>query len=868
MVKSKGNQSPNMHLTQSFIFRHLRQAPFRALSTLLGIAAGIAVIIAIQLAKTSSVAGFREAIEQMSGKAALEISASGGLPEDRLRELIPLETYGLLCPVVEGEVTIAEETVHVLGVDILLDQAVRDYDLVDFGNGRGQPTPTEFLNLLKNPNSIILTQKLAKRHGWQVGSTVQMASGDEFIPMQISALLLDKGAARAMGGNFALMDIAAAQWRLGKLGKLDRLEIKLREGLDVEEAEREIASQLKPGLTLSRPERRGSEVEKMLTAYHFNLTLLSGIALLAGLYVIYNSVSLSVIGRRVEIGMLRTLGVTRGQVTRLFLAEAALLAIPGCLLGLLFGQWLGHGTLKLTQLTAATLYTQSNVLLAPLSLELAVPVVILGVVLALIAAWQPAREASRLAPITAVRNIPEVAISSRGNWRALAWCFGLLLLGWATCYFPMVQGVPVFGAVACLLAVAAVIVLTPSLLRWFLGGLRGVIVRRAGVTGQLAWGNLQAGQRRLAIPVSALGGTLALTTAIAIMVGSFRETLTYWVDNSLAADLYIRPATKRGAGGSIGFSPETAALLTQHPDILAADALRNFDIPYQNSRIVLNAANFTVAARHGRLLFKGIWDWRSVLAECQQTHGVVISEPMALRYKLGVGDTVSLPTLSGEHAFPIKAVYFDYSNDRGSVTMDHTTYEKYFGPLVPTNMAIFLKPGANADGVREALLEKLGATKNVQIFTNASLRVEVMRIFDRSFSITWALEIVAILVAMAGVATTVLTLVLERREEMNLLRQLGTTQAQLRKTMAIEAGVIGLMSQIIGVGLGLLLSLVLIYVINVQSFGWTIQFHFPALLLGQFSLALPLATAAAGWLFAKWILQRSQRSALPVDLSE
>jgi putative ABC transport system permease protein len=343
------------------------------------------------------------------------------------------------------------------------------------------------------------------------------------------------------------------------------------------------------------------------------------------------------------------------------------------------------------------------------------------------------------------------------------------------------------------------------------------------------------------------------------MVGSFRETLTYWVDNSLAADLYIRPGTKLGAGGSEALSAESVAALTHHAQIAAIDELRNFDIPYQGSRIILNAANFTVAVDHGRLIFKGVSDWRGILADCQRTDGIVISEPLALRYHLGVGDSLALFTPTGEHAFPIKAIYYDYSNDRGSATMDHLTYQKFFGELVPTNMAIFLKPGADAERVREDLLEKLGPGKNVHIFTNASLRTEVMRIFDRSFSITWALELVAILVAMAGVATTVLTLVLERREEMNLLRQLGTSPAQQRRTLALEAGVIGALSQAMGIGLGLLLSLVLIYVINVQSFGWTIQFHFPWLLLIQFCVALPLATAAAGWLFAKWILRRTAR---------
>ena len=856
-----------MHLWRSFIFRHLRQEPFRALSTLLGIAMGIAVIIAIQLAKESSVDGFRQAIDEMAGKAALEISAPGGLPEDRLVELIPLEAYGLLCPVVEGEISLGEQTLHVLGVDILLDQEVRDYELVDFGNGRTKPTPTEFLALLSDPKSIILTEKLAKRQGWKVGDEVSLGFADQYLPMRIAALLLDKGAAKAVDGNFALMDIAAAQWRLGKLGRIDRLEIKLKEGVSVDVAEKEISSKLSPGLNVSRPQRRGSEVEKMLAAYHFNLTLLSGIAFLAGLYVIYNSVALSVIGRRVEIGMLRTLGVTRKQVAWLFLLEAATMAVPGCLLGLGIGQLLGHGTVKFTQLTIATLYTQSNVLLAPLTWGIALPVVCVGVMLALVAALRPALEAAKQAPITAVRNSPNQT-TGRGSVRRQTLSAAVLLLfAVVSCFLPTLNGLPVFGAVACLFAVAGVSAFTPFLLRVFLTLIRRFMVQGRSVAAQLAWGNLAAGQNRLSIPVSALGGTLALTTAIAIMVGSFRETLTYWVDNSLSADLYIRPGTKKGAGMDATFSLETFQLLKNHPAVAAVDPLRNFDIPYNGSRIILNTADFSVAISHGKLLFQGTSDWRGVLQGCIGNDAVVVSEPMALRHGIKRGGSITLPTPKGVITFQVRAVYYDYSNDRGSVTMDHRTYEKYFGPVQPTNLAVFLKANSNADEVREQMIDSIGKGKNVQIFTNVSLRGEVMRIFDRTFSITWALEAIAILVAMAGVATTVLTLVLERKDELRILRQLGAEQSQLSRTLAVEAGIIGGMSQFIGIALGFGLSVILVFVINVQSFGWTIQFHPPWSLLIQFSIVLPLATALAGWLFARRILRHAEKNSL-VTISE
>jgi putative ABC transport system permease protein len=847
-----------MHLCRNFILRQLMQEPFRALTTLFGIALGIAVIVAIQLAKESSVDGFRQAIDQMAGKAALEFTSPGGLSEARLKSLLEYEKFGVLCPVIQGEARHGETPLQILGVDILKDQEVRDYELVDFGSGRTQPTPREFLDLLKDPDSLILTEKYARSHNLKVGDRILLSFADAQQDMRVAALLMDKGTGAAVDGNIVLMDIAAAQWRLQRVGRIDRLELKLNPGRDVAKVEQLIQETLPPGITVQRPERRGAEVEKMLQAYHYNLTLLSGIAFLAGLYVIYNAVSLSVIRRRGEIGMLRTLGVTRREVAKLFLMEAALLAVPGCFLGLYLGQALAHGTVQLTQLTTATLYTQSQVLLVPLSLALALPVFCVGVLLSLLAALRPALEAARLSPMAAVRLV-DLAVLARRNWYR-RWIMAAILGGLAflCTQLPPWQGLPVFGTLACLLAVGSLSVVTPLLWSGFLKLLRRPMSESMGASGQLAWGNLSSGQHRLAIPVSALGGTLALTTAIAIMVGSFRETLTYWVDNSLAADLYIRPGTKQGVGNDAPFSETTLRILKSDPDLLAVDALRNMDISFRDSRIVLNTADFTVAKAHGKLLFQNTKDWRNVLEDCLTGGQVVISEPMALRYQLKPGDTLEIPTPQGPVGFPIRDIYYDYSNDRGSVTMDHRTYERYYGPVQPTNLAAYLKPNADPDAVRTRLLEALGAATHVQIFTNRSLRQEVMRIFDRTFSITWALEAISILVAMAGVATTILTLVLERKEELQILRMLGASRVQLRRTLAMEAGVIGLLSQLIGLGLGFVLSLVLIFVINVQSFGWTIQYRPPGMLLLQFSFLLPVATAFAGWCFAASI----QRAAL------
>ncbi len=857
----------------SFIFRRLWREPLRALTTLCGIALGIAVIIGIDLAKTSSVDGFRQGIDLVAGRAALEISAPGGLPEARIPELLWLREFGVPCPVVEGEAVFGEpphgEILHVLGVDVLRDQEVRDYEIAALAGGRSRPTPAEFLALLMDPHAVILTEKFARRRGLKAGDAVDLHFADQRLPMRISALLLDRGAARVLDGSVVLMDIAAAQWRLGKLGRLDRVELKLRRGLDVAATESAIAARLPPGLEVRRPSRRGAEVEKMLSAYHFNLTLLSGIAFLAGLYVIYNAVSLSVISRREEIGMLRTLGVSRWAILRLFLGEAAAFAIPGCLLGLLLGQWLARWTVAFTETTNRTLYTQTQVALGSLDWKVAVPVVILGSLLALLAAWRPAWEASRLSPMEAVRSVPDAAEPRR------AWKAGVLAavasLGVAVgcCFVPAIGGLPLGGTVACLCAAAAAGFAMQAILTLTLRLLRPLMHGRLGAEGQLAWSGLAGGRKRLAIPVGALGGTLALSVAIAVMVGSFRQTLIYWVENSLAADLFLRPATKRNVGVESALSPETMQVLAANPSVAEIERMRTGDISYQDSRIVLSVTSFRILAERGRVAFKSApGDWRTMLREAPSRDEVLVTEAFSLRYHKGVGDRIELPTPQGSRAFTVCGIFFDYTNDRGVVTMDHSTWEKHFGPFVPTNVALYLKPGADPDKIRAELLGAFPPGTSVQIYTNATLRREVLRIFDSTFSITWALEAIAILVAMAGVATTIFTLVLERRGELNILRQLGAARAQLRRELAVEAGYLGLLSQAVGLVLGFGISLILVYVINVQTFGWTIRFKPPWLLLLQFTLVLPVLTALAGWLFSAGILRLAGRRRTITEIRE
>jgi predicted secreted hydrolase len=361
----------------------------------------------------------------------------------------------------------------------------------------------------------------------------------------------------------------------------------------------------------------------------------------------------------------------------------------------------------------------------------------------------------------------------------------------------------------------------------------------------LAAGQVGASTGRLSVSVAALAVSLALTLAIAIMVGSFRQTVMLWVDQSMGADLYLRPATPPRATHMPSFSAETVAKLKGHALVEAVDGYRALDVPFEDRLVKLGTGDYALQMERARVAMKTPGDVREILKLALEQEGVLVSEAFAMRFKKSEGDQITLNTVQGPVAFLIAGQFYDYSNDRGTITMDHRQFARYFGESNPTHLALYLKPGADAEGVKAELAGVLGEAK-VLAFTNAGLRAEVLRIFDGTFAITWALELIAIVVAMAGVAATMLTLILDRQDEIRLLRLAGAEAGQVRRTVLIESGLIGAVSQGLGLVSGVLLSVVLIRVINPQSFGWSIQFHFPGWFVLGSSVLTVVATMVAG----------------------
>jgi putative ABC transport system permease protein len=877
-----------IRLFRQVILRQVRAEALRSAITIIGIAAGIAVVLAIRLTNASSIRGFEAALDLTSGRAGLEILGSGfGMDEQHVATLDWLREYGHVSPVIDGDAlalvdpamgTVGPalragrhgasrtEFMRVLGVDILRDFPVRDYDVATPTSsstpgtprlGEAGPTGTsaaahdspsaaDILALLVDPGAIVITRAFADRNGLATGDTLRCIIDDRTLTFTVRGLLEPEGPAKLLDGNFILMDIAAAQQAFDRFGRIDRLDVRLHDDVDVAVAETAIRTRLAEGLTVQRPSRRGAQVEQMLAAFHLNLTALSSIALIVGLFLVYNAVSVSVLARRQEIGTLRAIGVTSRQVQTLFLGEAGLFGALGVALGIPLARVLADATVALTSTTVNTLYVQAAAAPPALSATDIALAFAVGVPLSLVAAWLPAREAAGVPPTAVMRGADRaLARHQTAGW---SWRTALVLLALAAAlsFAPPVGGLPLAGYVAAFALVFGASLLMPVVLTAASRVGRPLWYGTLRVGGWLAHANLGGHIARVAVSVAALSMSLAMMVAITVMVGSFRETVVDWVGQTLKADLFVGPASRaRGARAST-ISAEVEAVVRAHPEIVAVDTFRNVTVPYADSQIYLGSGDFAIQRTYGGLRFKAPATADAALGPGIGADAVSVSEPFANRYTARVGDTITLQTAHGPTPFRVISIYYDYSSDRGVVMMDNGTLRRHFGEQRPTGLTVYLKDGTRAAAVRDDLLRAIEGTAGVFIYTNRSLRDEVLRIFDSTFAITYALQVIAILVALLGIVGTLMTLVIERRRELGILRAMGTSKGQVRAMIMGEAAMLGAISQVMGLCVGLLMSLILVYVINLQSFGWTIHLHVPWGSLAQMSALVVVTTLLAG----------------------
>ena len=823
-----------LRLFYRLIVRPFHREPVRTALVVLAVALGVAVVLAIELAGDAAAGSFRSSIETLTGNADLEVSAVGGVPDEVVGRLATLPYPITVRPRIEDYAVVAasRQTVPLIGLDMIADHPG------EIGSTQTNPPTDADMQQFAKQDSVWVSEHL----GAKAGDRIRLQINDHIREYTVRGVLPDSGDS----GGLVLMDLATAQSALERDGRVDRVLLKVPPAPSLEQWEQRLREALPAGVELRREGTQTNANRRMLGAFRWNLRVLSYVALVVGAFLIFNTISVSVVRRRPEIGIVRALGASRRDVLAAFLGEAMCFGIAGGVIGIFLGRMLATGAVRLLAVTVDNLYISSRpgpIALTPATLALGL---LVGIGVSLASAASPAREASLVPPVEAMaRGEREYAAGVR-KFRDLGIAVVLAVLGAAASQAPAVGGKPLFGYLSALLMIAASAFAIPALVSKLTAVGSEILRRVLGVEAMLASRSLSSSLRRTSVLVGALSTAIAMTTAVGIMVGSFRQTVQVWMDAQLRADLFLRPAGDEVADRHPTIDPLLADQLAALPGVAGLDRFRGYEISYDGLPATLGSAD--TVGNHGLadIRFLSGRGANTINTELRSGDNVVISEPFANKHHLRAGDSITLPLGGSLVRFRVIDVFYDYGSEKGYIVVDRSIMLRYVPDPAPSNLAIYIVPRANLDEVRTEV-EKTVAGRNILIFTNRNLRAEAIRIFDRTFAITYALEVVAIIVAVIGIAGALLALVIDRRRELGLLRFLGAAVPQVRKLILVEAGLIGLLANVAGLALGIVLSLLLIFVINKQSFGWTIQFHWPvAVLLGALTLVYA-ATVLAGF---------------------
>ncbi len=822
--------------------RGLQQFPLRATLTTVGIATGVAAFVAIQLANHSILASFHRTINAVAGRSALVVTAGElGFDETLLLKVREADGVKYAAPLIMSIAPVEGrqgEVLLVLGVDLLAEEAFREYRL-------SRQEGAVDLKTLLQPETLFLSRSFAATYPLTPGDTITLLTGTRRRTFTIRGLLEPRGPARALEGHLALMDIATAQAAFDKVGRLDRIDLVLREGAGIDTTAAQLETVLPGHLTVKRPEQRNRQVEKMLTAFRLNLNALSAIALVVAAFLIYNTLSLSVIQRRQQIGILRSLGLRTGEVVALFVGEALVLGGVGSLIGLGLGTFLASQVLETISQTVSNLYSFVRVTRVdadPSTLLLAFG---LGLSFSLVAALYPSLQGANI-PVREALNPVLAGEEKRGP--AVCSLLGLLFLTGA--YWASRQGAvgdtPLFGYLALVLLILGGALLTP----WAILGVASV-VRRIGRKvgrgeGLLVASHLKGYRGRHAVAVAAMMTALAMLIGVAIMIGSFRRTVEMWVEETIRADLIVTPASRFTKGVHAILPASLLDRVRNIAGIAAVDPFTGLKIPFRDRQLLLAAGDFEVVAARGRLLFlRG--DSGAVLTRAKEGEGIIISETGALTHGIQEGDHVILETPNGPASFPVAGIFYDYTTDGGKIVMDRNLFRRYWGERGINVLAVYLTPESDPAAVARRI-KRAGEGAALLVMQNQDLKERVLEIFDQTFAVTYALRIIAVIVAALGILNALWASVLERQREIGILRSVGASRAQVFRMILQEAGLLGLLAEILGVVIGFFLALVLIHVINKQSFGWSLLFSFPPHVLVTSAGLVLLTSLLAGFL--------------------
>jgi putative ABC transport system permease protein len=843
-----------MMLLRLITWPYVRRHRLRTVLTTVGIVLGVAVFVGMHTANQSVLFAFYKTIDRIAGKAELQITAGeGGFPESVLERVQAMPDVRVAVPVIEAPVDTnlkGEGNLLILAVDMTGDRSLRDYDL-ESGDEAVIDDPLVFL---AQPDSLIVTREFADRNGIRIGSKMPMRTMDGEKQFTVRGIMKSGGLTQAFGGNLAVMDIYAAQMVFGRGRTFDRVDLALNEGVSLAQGRSAIEKLLGPGFQVEPPSSRGQQIDSVLRVYSFTANINSAFALFIGMFIIYNSFSIAVAQRRREIGILRALGASRGQIRTLFLVESGLSGLVGSLVGLGFGVLLSRGlALYISGLIAGVYGIAERTTEIATEPTLMMFGLAMGVATSVLAGFIPARNASRVDPIQALQKGRYQVLSAGENRirRVAAMALGtasVALLVFAA------RSMALFYA-GFAMAVLTLLLLSPTAALWLTQALRPVLRWLRPVEGALAADSLIQAPRRTSATVTALMLSLALVVTLGGLAKASYDSIMNWTTMALNPDLFVT-ASQSLTERNFRFPPAVGDELAKIEGVDEIQRVRSHRIVYNGTPVMMVAVEAkSMGNRARRPPVEGPPEMYEMAA---QGKGVILSDNFARLQNLHYGGVMDLATPTGVQKVPILGLVVDWSDQQGVILMDRASYIRWWGDDTVNIFRIYVKKGVPPMDVRQRIIERFAGTQRLFVLTNKEVRSWISGLTEQWLGLAYAQIAIAVLVAILGIVNTLTVSIIDRRRELGVLQAVGGLRNQIRHTIWMEALTIGVVGLVMGFAVG---SVTLHYVLEMSRrdmTGMSLPYTFPWAIAG---LLVPLILASA-FVASLWPAESAVRGSL------
>ncbi len=827
-----------MILSRLLSWQYARKHPLRTFLTTAGIVLGTAVFVGMHTANQSVLAAFHETVNRIAGGTQLQIMAGDTGFEESVLELVQaVPEVNVAVPVIEASANTGlpgQGNILILGVDMTGDRTLRDYTL----ESADDAMIDDPLVFLAQPDSIIVSNTFANRNGLAVGSELPMRTMDGEKHFTIRGIMKSGGLASAFGGNLAVMDIYAAQKMFGRGRHFDRIDIGAKEGVRVEDLQKKLESVLGPGFQVDSPSARGAQFESLARVYSISANLTSAFALFIGLFIIFNTFSIAVTQRRGEIGILRTLGATQGQIRGLYLGESVVIGLVGSCAGIVLGLMIARAMAGFIGAYLGEVYgvaqRTDEITTNPTLLLIAL---LLGVATSLIAAVIPARDAARVDPVLALQKGKAQTVSEAENRTRKA--IAALLLGMAMALAALSQWhIAVYFAFG--FTIAAALLLTPTMSLLFSKLLRPLLGAMLPVEGVLAADSLMQSPRRTSGAVSALMLSLALVIALGGLARASYHAITGWLDVAFNPDLFVA-TSEQITSRSFRFPASMRGELASIPGVAEVQSVRSPRIAVGGAPVMIIAIEAESAGRRVPLPAVA-GNNEEMYKTAAKGEGIIASENFALLRHVRLGDLLEIPSPDGILRLPVVGIIRDYSDQQGSLLMDRKLYIRHWHDDSVNVFRLYLDKGVDAGGVKTAILAKFGDRTRLFVLQNRELRAYILKIANQWFGIAYVQIAVAVLVAILGIVNTLTVSILDRRRELGVLQAIGGLRGQIRRAIWVEA----ILTGAIGLALGLILGAAALYYVREiggrDIAGLRLAYEYP---FGIVALLIPVILGAA-----------------------